>query len=79
MTWVGFELKNPGFEGAKTFHALDRAATVIGKQEYHMFYFVGNSSSCELPMCTWGSGLYVKYMWRHEDINNSSSSWFVMS
>jgi hypothetical protein len=30
MPSVGFEPKNPVFERAKTVHALDRAATVIG-------------------------------------------------
>jgi hypothetical protein len=30
MTWVGFELTILMFELAKTFHALDREATVIG-------------------------------------------------
>jgi hypothetical protein len=30
MLWVGFEPKIPAFERAKTVHALDRAATVIG-------------------------------------------------
>jgi hypothetical protein len=30
MPWVGFETTIPVFERAKTFHALDRAATVIG-------------------------------------------------
>jgi hypothetical protein len=29
MPEVGFELTIPVFEGAKTFHALDRAATVM--------------------------------------------------
>jgi hypothetical protein len=29
MPWVGFELTIPAFEQAKTFHTLDRAATVI--------------------------------------------------
>jgi hypothetical protein len=32
MPWVGFEPAIPAFERAKTFHALDRAASVIGKQ-----------------------------------------------
>jgi hypothetical protein len=32
MPWVGFELTIPVFERAKTVHALDSAATVIGKQ-----------------------------------------------
>jgi hypothetical protein len=30
MPWVGFETTIPVFERAKTVHALDRAATVIG-------------------------------------------------
>jgi hypothetical protein len=30
MPWVGFEPTIPVFERAKTIHALDRAATVIG-------------------------------------------------
>jgi hypothetical protein len=32
MPWVGFEPTIPVFERAKTFHALDGAAIVIGKQ-----------------------------------------------
>jgi hypothetical protein len=31
MPWLGFEPTIPVFERAKTVHALDRAATVIGK------------------------------------------------
>jgi hypothetical protein len=31
MPWVGFELTIPVFETAKAFHALDRAAIVIGR------------------------------------------------
>jgi hypothetical protein len=31
MSWVGFESTIPVFERAKTFHPLDRAATVIGQ------------------------------------------------
>jgi hypothetical protein len=31
MPWVGFEPTILGFERAKTVHALDRAATVIGE------------------------------------------------
>jgi hypothetical protein len=30
MPWVGFEPTIPAFEQAKTFHALDRAANVMG-------------------------------------------------
>jgi hypothetical protein len=32
MPWVGFEPTIQAFEPAKTVHALDRAATVIGKE-----------------------------------------------
>jgi hypothetical protein len=34
MPCVGFEPTIPMFKQAKTFHALDRAATVIGLYEY---------------------------------------------
>jgi hypothetical protein len=34
MAQVGFEIRNPVFERAKTVHALDRAATVISIQEH---------------------------------------------
>jgi hypothetical protein len=33
MPWVGFEPKIPVLEQAKIFHALDRAATVIGDSQ----------------------------------------------
>jgi hypothetical protein len=32
MHWVGFEYTIPASERAKTVHALDRAATVIGPE-----------------------------------------------
>jgi hypothetical protein len=35
MLRVGFEPKIPVFEQVKTFHALDRAATVIGSSTHH--------------------------------------------
>jgi hypothetical protein len=35
MPWVGFEPMIPAFERAKTVHALDRAATVIGPTLYY--------------------------------------------
>jgi hypothetical protein len=35
MPWVGFEPTIPAFERAKTVHALDRAATVIGRHITH--------------------------------------------
>jgi hypothetical protein len=34
MLWVGFEPTIPAFEQAKTVHALDRAAIVIGFNVY---------------------------------------------
>jgi hypothetical protein len=34
MPRVGFEPTSPAFERAKTFHATDRAATVIGPEEH---------------------------------------------
>jgi hypothetical protein len=36
MPWVGFEPTIPVFERAKTFHALDRAATVVGTVKLYM-------------------------------------------
>jgi hypothetical protein len=36
--WVGFEPTIPGFERAKTVHALDRAATVIGPHILYCIY-----------------------------------------
>jgi hypothetical protein len=42
LPWVGFEPTIPAFERAKTVHALDRAATVIGAwkmYEYSKMYF----------------------------------------
>jgi hypothetical protein len=37
---MGFELTIAVFERAKAFHALDRAATVIGKQCSRMFKYI---------------------------------------
>jgi hypothetical protein len=37
MPWVRFEPTIPAFERAKTCHALDRAATVIGRHIIHTF------------------------------------------
>jgi hypothetical protein len=36
MPWVGFEPTIPVLQRAKTVHALDRAATVIGPDEMYM-------------------------------------------
>jgi hypothetical protein len=38
MPWVGFEPTIPAFKRAKTFHALDCAATVIGIEVYKCTY-----------------------------------------
>jgi hypothetical protein len=37
MPWVGFELTITAFERAKTFHALDCTATVIGQFMYRVY------------------------------------------
>jgi hypothetical protein len=34
MPWMGYEPTIPVFERVKTYHALDRAATVIDKKKY---------------------------------------------
>jgi hypothetical protein len=39
MLQLGFEPTIPVSEGAKTVHALDRAATVIGVEEIYMISF----------------------------------------
>jgi hypothetical protein len=39
MPRVGFEPTIPVLEGANTFHALDRAATVIGRDNFTFYYF----------------------------------------
>jgi hypothetical protein len=46
MPPVGFELTFPVFELAKTVHALDRAATVIGERlmKLHDSYFPPNNT-----------------------------------
>jgi hypothetical protein len=46
MPWVGFEPTIPVFERAKTVHALDRAAIVIGQyvtREQTHFIFIKSS------------------------------------
>jgi hypothetical protein len=40
MPQLGFEPTIPGFERAKTVHALDRVATVIGKVQFSNVYFM---------------------------------------
>jgi hypothetical protein len=40
IPWVGFELTIPAFERAKTCHALDHAATVIGSARYGVCIFL---------------------------------------
>jgi hypothetical protein len=42
MRQVGFERTNPVFQVAKTVHALDRAATVIGTNDFtYRLYAIG--------------------------------------
>jgi hypothetical protein len=40
MPQVGFESTIPAFERAKTIHALDRAATVIGNEDLRLYKIV---------------------------------------
>jgi hypothetical protein len=42
MPWVGFQPKIQEFEWAKTFHALDQTAPVIGEQFTSSFQIVMN-------------------------------------
>jgi hypothetical protein len=37
MLWVGFEATTPAFERAKTVHALDYVAIVIGVKTYNNY------------------------------------------
>jgi hypothetical protein len=57
MPWVGFEPTIPVFEWAKTFHALDCAATVIGHPTYWdriMFAQLCISDRCvRFLVCCW--------------------------
>jgi hypothetical protein len=46
MSQVGFEPTIPVFERAKTVHALDRAATVIGYYSYSQAYVSHQASFC---------------------------------
>jgi hypothetical protein len=39
MPRVGFEPMIPLFELSKTFHALDREATVVGNYSFRLYYF----------------------------------------
>jgi hypothetical protein len=47
MSKVGFEPTIPVFERAKTVHALDRAATVIGSAETTIAYYRTTLNSYE--------------------------------
>jgi hypothetical protein len=40
MPLVGSEPTTPVFEGVKTVHALDHAATVIGRSEFYVEHYV---------------------------------------
>jgi hypothetical protein len=49
MLWVGFEPTIPAFEQAKTVHALDRAATVIGTKYTTTVQIFRNDSNKSKP------------------------------
>jgi hypothetical protein len=51
MLWVGFESTIPAFERAKTVHALDRAAAVIGNGQQTIS--VANDGSTTFPRKVW--------------------------
>jgi hypothetical protein len=75
ISWVGFEPTIPAFERAKTIHALDRAATVVGMQE-SLLQKVGNSYkhcvNCKVTFCCkeWIIILWInwKYFARFHEI-----------
>jgi hypothetical protein len=49
MSQVEYEPTIPAFQRAKTFHALDRAATVIGKcRNYYSICFSSNVTPCSV-------------------------------
>jgi hypothetical protein len=52
MPWVGFEPTIPAFERAKTVHALDRAATVIGVITLYGAWISLNTNKVEFEVLT---------------------------
>jgi hypothetical protein len=52
MPWVGFKPTIPAFERAETVHALDRAATVIGWEDYLVYSDIYISIGNILLFCT---------------------------
>jgi hypothetical protein len=51
MTWVGFETTIPAFERTKTVHALDSAATVIGKYNHELNKFNNEADTMKVLEC----------------------------
>jgi hypothetical protein len=50
MSWVRFEPTIPEFERAKSVHALDRAATVIGITIIHAYIYSPNNLSAKVSV-----------------------------
>jgi hypothetical protein len=61
MPWVGFEPTIPAFERAKTVHASDRAATVIGYCQ--IFFFVWRyNPNLGLGLPPWNSPFHFGFL-----------------
>jgi hypothetical protein len=71
MPWIGFEPTTPVFERAKTVHALDSAATVIGSFVYYKT-LLWHTTLCQLQlfrsMC-----VSSKLLWRWVCTNSTLS------
>jgi hypothetical protein len=68
MSWVGFEPMIPAFERAKTVHALDRAATVIGRLV--VLLYVNRK-------CTWPvTNFQPKNVKRGDQLEDLSADWY---
>jgi hypothetical protein len=57
MSQVGFEPRIPVFEQAKTVHALARAATVIGHEDYVLNRLVGKGNMSS----GWEASKYIPF------------------
>jgi hypothetical protein len=51
MPWVGFEPTTPVFQRARTFHAPDRTATVIGLIAYTLHNLIPTSTKHVMYFC----------------------------
>jgi hypothetical protein len=71
MPRVGFESTIPVFERAKTFHALDRAAAVIGSLQscicLKIFPFKGGEQKFYIPQvyCSCGRSVLLRLNYRY--------------